>query len=41
MGLRNRGGPAGFSRLLSLFMAAAMRRANRNELARLKTFLER
>lgn len=41
MRLRNRGEPAGFSRLLAPFMAAAMRRANRADLARLKALLER
>lgn len=30
MALRNRGTPAGFSRLVAPFMAAAMRRANRS-----------
>jgi uncharacterized membrane protein len=41
MRLRNRGSPAGFSRLLAPFLAAAMRRANRKDLARLKEILER
>jgi uncharacterized protein YndB with AHSA1/START domain len=41
MTLRNRGTPAGFSRVVAPFMAAAMRRANRNDLARLKALLER
>jgi hypothetical protein len=36
MTLRNRGEPAGFSRLAGSFVAAAMRRANRNDLAALK-----
>lgn len=41
MTLRNRGRPAGFSRLLSPVMASAVRRANRKDLARLKEVLER
>jgi uncharacterized protein YndB with AHSA1/START domain len=40
MTLRNRGSPTGFSRLFAPFMASAMRRANRNDLARLKALLE-
>jgi uncharacterized membrane protein len=40
MTLRNRGTPAGFSRWVSPFMAAAMRRANRKDLTRLKHLLE-
>jgi uncharacterized membrane protein len=40
MTLRNRGEPAGFSRLAGPFMAMAMRRANRNDLAALKARLE-
>jgi hypothetical protein len=40
MTLRNRGEPAGFSKLLAPFMAAAMRRANVKDLARLKALLE-
>ena len=41
MGLRNRGRPAGFSRVFAPFMASAMRWANRKDLARLKTLLEK
>lgn len=40
MTLRNRGEPTGFSRLVSPFMAAAMRRANTKDLHRLKSILE-
>lgn len=38
--LRNRGEPAGFSRLVAPFLATAMRRANRKDLLRLKSILE-
>ncbi len=41
MSLRNRGEPAGFSKLMTPFMAPAMRRANRKDLAALATLLER
>jgi uncharacterized membrane protein len=40
MTLRNRGEPAGFSRLASPLMSPAIRRANRKDLARLKSLLE-
>ncbi len=40
MTLRNRGEPAGFSRMTAPVMAAAMRRANRKDLARLRSILE-
>jgi hypothetical protein len=40
MGLRNRGRPQGFSRWVSPFLAAAVRRATRADLARLRTLLE-
>lgn len=39
MVLRNRGNPAGFSKLIP-FIASAMRRANKKDLARLKALLE-
>ena len=38
--LRNRGRPAGFSRLVAPFMAIAVRRANRADLAALRRLLE-
>jgi uncharacterized membrane protein len=41
MRLRNRGQPSGFSRLAAPLMEAAMRRANRKDLERLKQLLER
>lgn len=40
MTLRNRGRPAGFARLVSPFVAWAMGRENRKDLARLKSILE-
>jgi len=40
MTLRNRGEPSGFGKLAAPLMAAAMRRANRKDLARLKAILE-
>ena len=40
MTLRNRGEPAGFSRVVAPFMASAVRRANNKDLARLKHLLE-
>lgn len=41
MTLRNRGEPAGFANVTAPVMAAAMRRASRKDLARLKDLLER
>jgi uncharacterized membrane protein len=41
MTLRNRGEPAGFAKLAAPMVAAAMRRANRKDLERLKQILER
>jgi hypothetical protein len=40
MTLRNRGEPAGFSAVAAPAIASAMRRANRADLARLKSVLE-
>jgi uncharacterized membrane protein len=40
MTLRNRGEPSGFSKFMAPMLTAAMRRANRNDLARLKRVLE-
>jgi uncharacterized membrane protein len=41
MTLRNRGEPAGFSKIAAPLMGAAMRRANTEDLRRLKAILER
>ena len=38
--LRNRGEPAGFSRVMAPVMATAVRRANAKDLRRLKAILE-
>ncbi len=40
MTLRNRGEPAGFSKMMAVLMKPAMRRANRKDLATLKALLE-
>jgi uncharacterized protein YndB with AHSA1/START domain len=40
MTLRNRGEPAGFGKIAAPLMAAAMRRANQKDLARLKHLME-
>ena len=40
MTLRNRGKPAGFSKVMAMLIKPAMRRANRNDLATLKAMLE-
>jgi len=40
MSLRNRGMPSGFSRLISPFIARAVRNANQNDLTALKRLLE-
>jgi len=41
MTLRNRGEPSGFSKVSAPLMAAAMRRANRKDLAALKKLMEK
>ena len=40
MTLRNRGEPSGFTKIATPIMAAAMRRANRKDLAALRAVLE-
>src|SRR5439155_21323134 len=40
MTLRDRGEPAGFSKVMAPLMAPAMRRANRKDLAKIKLLLE-
>jgi hypothetical protein len=40
MTLRNRGEPSGFAKAAAPVMSAAMRRANRKDLRRLKQLLE-
>jgi hypothetical protein len=40
MTLRNSGEPSGFGKMAAPIMAAAMRKANQKDLARLKTILE-
>jgi uncharacterized membrane protein len=41
VGLRNRGEPSGFAKVMSSMMVKAMRRENTKDLARLKELLER
>ena len=40
MALRNQGEPHGFSKLVTPMMRRAMRRANRKDLAKLKSIIE-